>query len=123
MRMAAVSTPTQCVQEPLPNQPRLLHIACPQVHYQSGYAPSRRMEMPGKPLFPSTKRIGVFVFDKFEPLDVFGFVEAFAIARFLDTYYSSPPPYPFEIFLIASKIAPVKSANGPSVAPDWDFQQ
>jgi hypothetical protein len=42
---------------------------------------------------------------------------------FLDTYYSSPPPYPFEFVLIASKIAPVQSANGPSVAPDWDFQQ
>ena len=79
--------------------------------------------MPDKPLFPSTKRIGIFVFDGFEPLDVFGFVEAFAITRFLDTYYSSPPPYPFEIVLIASNIAPVKSANGPSVAPDWDFQQ
>ncbi len=41
--------------------------------------------MPNNPVFPSTKRIGVFVFDGFEPLDVFGFVEAFAIARFLDT--------------------------------------
>jgi putative intracellular protease/amidase len=90
---------------------------------QKGREPGRRTELPNKPVFPSTKRIGVFVFDGFEPLDVFGFVEAFAIARFMDTYYSSPPPYPFEIFLIASKIAPVKSANGPSVAPDWDFQQ
>jgi putative intracellular protease/amidase len=71
--------------------------------------------------FPSTKRVGILAFNGFEPIDVFGFVEAFAIARFLGTDYASPPPYPFEIVLIASEIAPVKSANGPSVMPDWDF--
>jgi transcriptional regulator GlxA family with amidase domain len=83
----------------------------------------RRMEMPNKPLLPATRRVGILVFDGFEPMDVFGFVEPFAIARFLGSDYGSPPPYPFEIVLIASKIAAVKSANGPSVAPDWDFQQ
>ena len=35
--------------------------------------------------FPRTQRIGIFVFDGFEPIDVFGFVEPFAIARFLGT--------------------------------------
>jgi transcriptional regulator GlxA family with amidase domain len=73
--------------------------------------------------FPATQRIGILVFDGFEPIDVFGFVEAFAIARFLGTGYASPPPYPFEIALIASEIAKVKSANGPSVIPDWDLAQ
>jgi hypothetical protein len=73
--------------------------------------------------FPATQRIGILVFDGFEPIDVFGFVEAFAIARFLGTDYPSPPPYPFEIVLIAGKIAKVKSANGPSVMPDLDFAQ
>jgi putative intracellular protease/amidase len=71
--------------------------------------------------FPATQRIGILVFDGFEPIDVFGFVEAFAIARFLGTKYASPPPYPFETVLIASDIANVRSANGPQVAPDWDF--
>jgi putative intracellular protease/amidase len=71
--------------------------------------------------FPRTLRIGIFVYDRFEPLDVFGFVEAFSIARFLGTGYSSPPPYPFEIVLIAKTMANVKSINGPLVAPDWDF--
>ena len=42
--------------------------------------------------FPATQRIGILVFDGFEPIDVFGFVEAFAIARFLGTNYASPPP-------------------------------
>jgi transcriptional regulator GlxA family with amidase domain len=79
--------------------------------------------MADKSVFPATQRIGILVFDGFEPIDVFGFVEAFAIARFLGTSYASPPAYPFEIFLIASKIGKVTSLNGPSVAPDWDFAQ
>jgi len=77
--------------------------------------------------FPRTQRIGIFVFDNFEPLDVWGFVEAFSISRFVGTGYFSPPPYPFEILLISNELkpkaagarpAPVKSANGPRVAPD-----
>ena len=79
--------------------------------------------MADKPTFPPTQRIGIFVFDGFEPIDVFGFVEAFSIARFLGKDYDSDPPYPFEIFLIGKEIAKVKSANGPSVMPDWDFAQ
>src|SRR4030081_1651092 len=77
--------------------------------------------MAASPAFPPTQRIGIFVYDRFEPIDVFGFVEAFSIARFLGTGYSSPPPYPFEIVLIGRTMANVKSINGPSVAPDWDF--
>ena len=77
--------------------------------------------------FPRTQRIGILVFDNFEPLDVWGFVEAFAIARFIGTSYGGPPPYPFEIVLISNECrtsassaqpAPVKSYNGPRVAPD-----
>jgi putative intracellular protease/amidase len=79
--------------------------------------------MADKPTFPPTQRIGIFVFDGFEPIDVFGFVEAFSIARFLGKDYSSRPPYPFKIVLIGKAIAKVKSANGPSVMPDWDFAQ
>jgi putative intracellular protease/amidase len=73
--------------------------------------------------FPPTQRIGIFVFDGFEPIDVFGFVEAFSIARFLGQGYASSPPYPFETVLIARQAGPVKSINGPSVAPDWDLAQ
>ena len=73
--------------------------------------------------FPPTQRIGIFVFDGFEPIDVFGFVEAFSIARFLGTTYPDAPPYPFEIVLIGKDIVKTKSANGPSVMPDWDFAQ
>ncbi len=75
---------------------------------------------------PRTHRIGIFVFDDFEPLDVWGFSEAFAIARFIGTGYSDPPPYPFELVLVSSEVrgpgagapAPVRSYNGPRVAPD-----
>lgn len=71
--------------------------------------------------FPRTLKIGIFVFDNFEPIDVWGFLEAFSIARFLGTDYASPPPYPFETVLISRDGGNVKSINGPSVAPDWDF--
>jgi putative intracellular protease/amidase len=72
---------------------------------------------------PRTQTIGIFVFDGFEPIDVFGFVEAFSIARFLGQDYGSSPPYPFETVLIARQLENVKSVNGPSVAPDWDIAQ
>jgi putative intracellular protease/amidase len=84
--------------------------------------------MSDKDQFPRTLRIGILVFDGFEPLDVWGFVEAFSISRFIGTDYSSPPPYPFEVVLISNQCrpegggatpAPVKSANGPRVAPDY----
>jgi len=77
--------------------------------------------MAGGHPFPPTQRIGIFVYENFEPIDVFGFLEAFSIARFLGTDYASPPPYPFEIVLIGKTMANVKSINGPSAAPDWDF--
>ena len=85
--------------------------------------------MTGKTLFPPTIRIGILVYEGFEPIDVWGFTEAFAISRFLGTDYQSPPPYPFEILFISNEVKPpkapaaagpasVKSANGPRVAPD-----
>jgi putative intracellular protease/amidase len=78
--------------------------------------------------FSRTLRIGILVFDGFEPLDVWGFIEAFSISRFIGTNYASPPPYPFETVFISNECkpkgkgatpAPVKSANGPRVAPDY----
>lgn len=78
--------------------------------------------------FPRTLRIGILVFDDFEPIDVWGFVEAFSISRFIGTGYFSDPPYPFEVVLISNQCkpdaggatpAPVKSSNGPRVAPDY----
>ena len=84
--------------------------------------------MSGTDRFARTLRVGILVFDGFEPLDVWGFTEAFTISRFIETSYSSPPPYPFEVVLISNEQrprgadggtpAPVKSANGPRVAPD-----
>jgi transcriptional regulator GlxA family with amidase domain len=73
--------------------------------------------------FPPTQRIGIFVFDGFEPIDVFGFTEAFAIARYLGQGYADPPPYPFAVTLIGRGRHPVKSANGPTVLPDVDMDE
>ncbi len=71
--------------------------------------------------FPRTLRIGIFVYEGFEPIDVWGFAEAFTASRFLGKGYLSPPPHPFEVLLISRDDNKVKSMNGPSVAPDWDF--
>ena len=78
------------------------------------------------PAFPPTLRIGILVFDGFEPLDVWGFTEAFTIARFIGTAYDDSNPRPFEVLLVSNERrpgegavpAPVKSSNGPRVAPD-----
>jgi transcriptional regulator GlxA family with amidase domain len=77
--------------------------------------------MADRPAFPRTQRIGIFVFDGFEPIDVFGFVQSFSIARFLGTGYGSKPPYPFESKLIGRTTDVVKTINGLSVVPEWDF--
>ena len=84
--------------------------------------------MKTKHSFPKTIRIGILVYQGFEPIDVWGFTEAFAISRFIGSGYQSPPPYPFEVLFISNEVrpagkstavpAPVKSSNGPRVAPD-----
>jgi transcriptional regulator GlxA family with amidase domain len=79
--------------------------------------------MADSPELPKTKRIGILVFDGFEPIDVFGFAEPFSIARFVGQKYNSTTRYPFETVLIAKQVAKVTSMNGPSVLPDWDFAQ
>ena len=78
--------------------------------------------------FPPTMRVGILVYDGFEPIDVWGFAEAFAQARFIGKGYLSPPPHPFEVLLISNDVrpsgeadavpGPVKSMNGTRVAPD-----
>jgi transcriptional regulator GlxA family with amidase domain len=73
------------------------------------------------------RRIGILVFDDFEPLDVWGFIEAFSIARFEGEVYADINRLPFEVILISNQEGqsgalggprPVKSFNGPRVAPD-----
>src|SRR2546423_12070599 len=77
--------------------------------------------------FPPTIQVGILVFEGFEPIDVWGFIEAFSISRFIGTGYTDPPAYPFAIQFISNQVRssgkdetpePVKSANGPRVAPD-----
>lgn len=78
--------------------------------------------------FPPAMRVGILVYDGFEPIDVWGFAEAFTISRFLGTGYVGAPAYPFEVLLISNELKPsgkkdavprpVKSMNGPRVAPD-----
>lgn len=68
------------------------------------------------------QRVGILVFDDFEPIDVWGFVEAFTIARRLGQSYFKDPP-PFEVVLIATEKRPVRSFNGPKAMPDYDLRE
>jgi putative intracellular protease/amidase len=86
-------------------------------------APGKRKKMEKGVAYPRTQRIGIFIFEGFEPIDVFGLAEAFTIARFLGTDYATVPPYPFEVVLIGVEVEKVKSSNGPSVVPNWAFTQ
>ena len=65
-----------------------------------------RRLMTGASPFQPTRHVGILVFDKFEPLDVWGFVEAFSISRFIGTGYASGPPYPFQVKLISNATKP-----------------
>ncbi len=78
--------------------------------------------------FANTINIGILVFDDFEPIDVWGFIEAFSIARFIGTNYSAPVKFPFSISFIANQNSPqtknsspilVRSYNGPRVVADY----
>jgi putative intracellular protease/amidase len=68
--------------------------------------------------YPPTRRIGIFVFDDFEPIDVWGFVQAFTIARFLGGTYADTAGCPFQVGFIGETLEKVRSYNGPSVVPD-----
>ena len=61
--------------------------------------------------FAPTIRIGILVYEGFEPIDVWGFTEAFAISRFIGTDYQSPPPYPFEILFISNETRPAGKSS------------
>ena len=74
-------------------------------------------------VFPPTLRIGIFLFEGFEPLDVWGFTEAFTIARFLGRGYADGAPYPFKVLFIAKELKAVRSDNGPQAMPDYDIVQ
>lgn len=78
--------------------------------------------------FANTFNIGILVFDDFEPLDVWGFIAPFSMARFTGTSYGSAKTIPFKVSLIANdeshnvknnKQFLVKSYNGPYVATDY----
>ena len=73
--------------------------------------------------FPPTQLVGIFLYEDFEPLDVWGFAEAFTIARFLGTGYSDAPAVPFKVVFIAKEVKPVGSFNGPQAMPDLDIEQ
>jgi hypothetical protein len=73
--------------------------------------------------YPPTLKIGILVFPDFEPIDVWGFIEAFSIARFIGSDYADSKPRPFEIVLISNQLSDgVAALPAPSRrAPTWAF--
>lgn len=75
-----------------------------------------------QPIYPPTKTVGIVLYPDFEPLDVFGPVEAFVVARFLGTDYSPKPAQrPFHVVFVAQTLEPVACYCGPRALPDHTF--
>jgi transcriptional regulator GlxA family with amidase domain len=64
-----------------------------------------------------TRTVGVLLFPRFEPLDVFGPVEAFVVARFPGQ--AEEPPFPFRVLTVAERAEPVAMTGGLRVVPDY----
>jgi hypothetical protein len=69
-----------------------------------------------------TQRIAILLYDDYEPIDVWGFTEAFSIARFLGSDFAKPP-FPFNTFFVAADKQPVRASNGPRAMPDYDLTE
>jgi transcriptional regulator GlxA family with amidase domain len=66
------------------------------------------------------KRVGIVVFEDIEVLDFCGPFEVFSATR-LNEEKRREEPSPFEVLLVAEKIAPVITAGGMKVIPDHAF--
>ncbi len=64
-----------------------------------------------------TRTVGLVLFPGFEPLDAFGPVEAFVVARFPGRV-DDDPPHPFRVVTTAEDPGPVAMTGGPRVLPD-----
>ncbi len=66
------------------------------------------------------KRVGIVVFADIEVLDFCGPFEVFSATR-LNEARRRDEPSPFEVLLVAEKVAPVITAGGMKVIPDYAF--
>jgi transcriptional regulator GlxA family with amidase domain len=66
------------------------------------------------------KRVGIVVFEEIEVLDFCGPFEVFAATR-LDEARRRQEPSPFEVWLVAEHHAPIVTAGGMKVIPDYSF--
>jgi transcriptional regulator GlxA family with amidase domain len=67
-----------------------------------------------------TRRIAVVLFEGFTVLDVYGPVQAFAMA--MQPREGGPPHRFFNIVTVAKEAGPVKSGEGPSTVADYSFE-
>lgn len=66
-----------------------------------------------------TRTAGVLLFPGFEPLDVFGPIEALVLAEWPGA--GPDDPRPFRVAAVAQQLAPVPMRGGPRVLPDCDL--
>jgi transcriptional regulator GlxA family with amidase domain len=67
------------------------------------------------------KRVGIAVFEDIEVLDFCGPFEVFSAAR-LNEEKRREEPSPFEVILVAEKIAPITTSGGMKVIPHHSFE-
>src|SRR5689334_22186665 len=68
----------------------------------------------------TTRRLAVVLFEGFTVLDVYGPVQAFAMA--MQPREGEPPHRYFQIVTVAKQAGPVKSGEGPSTVADYSFE-
>jgi transcriptional regulator GlxA family with amidase domain len=66
-----------------------------------------------------SRAVGVLVFPQFEPLDVFGPVEAFVVSEWPGS--GPEDPRPFRVLMVAETKAPLEMRGGLRVVPDHDL--
>lgn len=67
----------------------------------------------------ATRTVGVLLFPEFEPLDVFGPVEAFVIAEWPGA--KPDDPRPFRVVTVAQTLVPIAMRGGVRAVPDHDL--
>jgi transcriptional regulator GlxA family with amidase domain len=67
------------------------------------------------------KRVGIVLFDDIEVLDFAGPFEVFSAVR-LNEETRREAPSPFDLFLVAERIAPVKTTGGMELLPHCSFE-
>lgn len=68
-----------------------------------------------------TRKVGIYIFDEIEVLDLGGPFEVFSTASRMKSRLQPGAEKPFEVFTIADAIRPVRARGGLTVQPNFDI--